>query len=100
MLNDFISIDYLFTFAGMVAAVIFLTQFTKKLFDAIGNNRTKWIVYGFSVALCVFAAMWQGKFSTGREIVETCVTYLVNSVIVWFASMKAFETIKGDDGNV
>ena len=100
MLNDFVSIDYVLTFSGMVILVTMLTQFTKRLFDALIDNRTKWVVYVYSFLLCSFAGIWQGKFSTGREIAETCILWLINSVIVWFTSMKTFETMTGKDGDV
>lgn len=96
MLTNFVSMEYILTFAGMVVIVNMLTQFTKRLFDKIGTNRTKFVVAGYSFLLCVIAGIWQGKFSTSREILETCVIWSLNSVIVWFTSMKAFETIKED----
>jgi len=94
MLDNFVSMDYVLTFSGMIILVTLLTQSTKSLFDAIGDNRTKWIVYGYSIILCVIAGLWQGSFSTLKEIVEMVVLTLINSVIVWFTAMKAFETIK------
>jgi hypothetical protein len=93
MINNFVTMDYLLTFAGMVVIVNLLTQFTKRLFDRIGNNRTKYVVATYSVILCMIAGAWQGKFSNARDIVETCVIWLINSVIVWFTAMKAYETI-------
>jgi nitrate/nitrite transporter NarK len=93
MLENFVSMDYVLTFGGMVAMVIILTQFTKKLFDAMGPNRTKWVVYLYSFCLCVLAAIWNGKFSNGKEILETCTTYVINSVIIWFTAMKSFEIV-------
>jgi hypothetical protein len=98
MLNEFVSIDFMLTFTGMIVIVNLLTQFTKKMFDKIMDNRTKWVVAGYSVLLCIFAGIWQGKFTTAREIVETCLIWLINSVVVWFAAMKAYETIT-DDGS-
>lgn len=98
--DNFVSIDFILSFAGMVIVVSLLTQFTKKLFDKMIDNRTKYVVYGWSVLLCLFAGAWTGKFSTSREIVETCVIWLINSVVVWFTAMKAYEEIqenrKGD----
>lgn len=93
MLNNFVSIEFILTFTGMIILVNMLTEFTKKMFDKIGPNRTKWVVAGYSVLLCSFAGIWQGKFSTGREIIETCTIWLINSVIVWFSAMKAYETL-------
>ena len=96
-ISNFVTAEYVFSFAGMIVIVGLLTQFTKSLFDKIISNRTKYVVYGYAFLLCALAAAWQGKFSTGREIVETCVIWLINSVIVWFAAMKAFETISRKD---
>jgi len=93
MLNNFVSMEYILTFTGMVIIVSMLTQFTKSLFDKIFKNETKWVVAGYSLLLCMISGVWQGKFSTGREIVETCVIWLINSIIVWFTAMKAFETL-------
>lgn len=95
-MDNFVTMAYILSFAGMVVIVNLLTQFTKNLFDKIGANSTKFVVYGYSLFLCTIAAVWQGKFSTGREIVETCVIWLVNSVVVWFTAMKAYETVTGD----
>lgn len=94
--DNFVSIDFILSFAGMVILVSLLTQFTKKLFDKIIDNRTKYVVYLWSFLLCVFAGAWTGKFATAREIVETCVIWLINSVVVWFTSMKAYEEIQGN----
>jgi hypothetical protein len=91
--------DYILTFAGMVVIVNLLTQFTKKLFDKITDNRTKWLVAAYSVLLCIFAGIWQGKFSTAREIAETCLIWLINAVIVWFTAMKAYETVTTKEVN-
>lgn len=97
MPNDFVSMDYILTFTGMVVVVNLLTQFTKNLFDKIFKNRTKYVVYGYSFLLCALAGAWQGKFTTNREIVETCVIWLINSIVVWFTAMKAYETITEKD---
>jgi hypothetical protein len=96
MINNFVTMEYILTFTGMVIIVNLLTQFTKRLFDKIGDNRTKYVVAGYSILLCIIAGAWQDKFTNSREIVETCVIWLINSVVVWFSAMKAYETIKGD----
>jgi len=94
--ENFVSVEFVLSFAGMVILICLLTQFTKNLFDRIIENHTKYLVYGWAFLLCLFAAVWAGKFSTGREIVETCVIWLINSVIVWFTAMKAYEQLVGE----
>lgn len=92
--DNFVNVDYVLSFAGMIIIVNLLTQFTKRMFDKLLNQpKTKYVVYGWSFLLCAFAGAWTGKFTTGREIVETCLIWLINSVIVWFVAMKAFETV-------
>lgn len=92
--DNFVDVSYVLSFAGMVIIVSLLTQFTKKLFDEVlPDNKTKHIVYGWSLLLCLFAGAWTGKFSTSREIIETCVIWLINSVVVWFTAMKSYESI-------
>jgi hypothetical protein len=91
MFGNFTTLAYLLSFPGMIAAVIMLTQFFKGMFDWLGENKTKYVVYGFSFILCFIAGCFQGKFGTGREILETCLIWTINSVIIWFSAMKAFE---------
>lgn len=99
MPTDFITMDYILTFTGMVVIVNMLTQFTKKLFDKLIWNlslsicRTKWVVAGYSLLLGIIAAIWKGNFSSAPDVFETCVIWLINSVIVWFTAMKAYETV-------
>lgn len=91
--DNFVSLDFILSFAGMVIVVSLLTQFTKRLFDKLMDNRTKYVVYVWSLLLCIFAGAWTGKFTTPTEVVETCVIWLINSVVVWFTAMKAYEEI-------
>jgi len=90
--ENFVSVDFILSFTGMVVVVSLFTQATKSLFDKLGKNRTKYVVLGWSVLFSLFAGAWTGKFSTGKEIIETCVIWTVNSIIVWFTAMKAYET--------
>jgi len=96
MPTDFVTMDYILTFAGMVVVVNILTQFTKKLFDKLIWNRTKWVVAGYSLLLGIIAAIWKGNFSSVPNVFETCVIWFINSVIVWFTAMKAYETVAED----
>jgi hypothetical protein len=92
--NDFITLEFVLSFTGMVIVVSLLTQFTKKLFDKLFDNRTKYVAYAWSFVLSVFAAICTGSFSTAIEIFETCLIWFINSALVWFTAMKAFEEVK------
>ena len=91
-IEGFVSFNYCISFAGMIVIVILLTQFTKQMIDKIIENRTKYVVYAYALLLCVLAAGYTGKFDKIQDGIETCVIWLINSVIVWFSAMKAYET--------
>jgi hypothetical protein len=94
-MEDFTTLAYLLTFPGMIAAVILLTQFTKKMFDSLLPNQTKYVVYFFSLWLCIAAAAFNGTFVNVGSIFETVIVWFINSIIVWFAAMKTFELAMG-----
>ena len=98
--ENFVSLDFVLSFAGMVIIVCLLTQFTKDLFDKLFYNRTKYIVYIWSLVLCIFAGLWTGKFDTAKDIAETCVIWFINSIVVWFVAMKSYEELFGLKGGV
>ena len=94
MIENFVSIDYLISQPGMIAVVILLTQFTKRLADSlIPNNQTKYVAYVWTLLLTAVVASMIGDW---MNPVSTIVVWFINSVIVWFAAMKAFEIIKGE----
>jgi len=90
-MDQFTTLKYLLSFPGMVAAVVLLSQFTKGMFDKLVSHQTKYVVYVYSLILCIVAALFHGKFVGTAQIVETSLVWMVNSIIVWFAAMKAFE---------
>lgn len=91
--SDFIALSQLLTFPGMIVAVMLLTQFTKRMFDKLAPVvHTRWVVYGWAVLLCALAALRLGDWTTP---IDTTVVWMVNSVIVWFTAMKAYETLAG-----
>jgi len=95
--TSFVTPEYIFSFAGMIVLVGLLTQFTKNLFDKIFQNHTKYVVYWWAFFFCALAAAFQGDFSTLKEVILSLVTWAVNSVIIWFTAMKAYEVITSKD---
>lgn len=94
--ENFTTLEYLLSFPGMIAAVIMLTQFTKGMFDKVVNHATKYVVYAWSFILCVVSVVVNGDLSSTESILTTILVWFINSIIVWFSAMKAFETIRGD----
>ena len=100
-MNEFTTLEYLISFPGMITAVVLLTQFTKNMFDKLGMSRTKYVVYGWSLLLCIVGAVFLGTFVDTTTGLQTALVWFVNSVVVWFSAMKAFETvIKDVDGAI
>lgn len=87
MYNDFITMETLATFAGLVAAVSIIVQFTKSLIkNRFGDAAVR--VYTFIIALIltfIFA-----KSGTG---IEGIVLTVINSIIVAITAMGGYEII-------
>lgn len=87
MFNDFITMETLATFAGLVAAVSILVQFTKSIVkNRFGDAAVR--IYTFIIALIltfIFA-----KSGTG---IEGIVLTIINSIIVAIAAMGGYEVI-------
>lgn len=89
MPNDFFTLQTLATFAGMVAAVAIIVQFTKGFFKA---NVADWLVrlYAWIIALGVqfFVLYVQANLNT-----ETVGLGIINSVLVAMTAMGAYEVV-------
>ena len=87
MYNDFITMETLATFAGLVAAVSIIVQFTKSLVkNRYGDAAVR--VYTFIISLIltfIFARSGQG--------IEGIVLTIINSIIVAIAAMGGYEVI-------
>lgn len=86
-MNDFMTPDILATFAGMVAAVTVIVQFSKSI---IKKNFADYAVrlYAFAVSLVltfIFARTGQG--------VQGIVLTIINAIIVTVSSTGAYEMI-------
>lgn len=89
MFEDFITIEILTTFPGMVLVVSLVTQFTKKLIDKLFKNHTEYVVYFYALALNFFVSYIKG-FPDPLPV--TIVLNILNGIIVALAAMKAYET--------
>lgn len=87
MYNDFITIETLATFAGLVAAVSIIVQFTKSLIkNRFGDAAVR--IYTFIISLIltfIFARSGQG--------IEGIVLTVINSIIVAITAMGGYEVI-------
>lgn len=89
MPNDFFTMQTLATFAGMVAAVAIIVQFTKGFFKAsVPDYYVR--LYTLVVALAV---QFFVLYVQGNLIVETIGLGIINSILVAMTAMGAYETI-------
>ena len=99
-MNDFMTGETLATFAGLVAAVTIIVQFSKSIIKKnFGDSYVR--LYSFAIALVltfIFARTGQG--------VQGIVLTIINAVIVSVSSMGAYEVIadpkaiKSKDNNI
>ena len=86
-LNDFITLDFLGTFSGVVAVVTLLTQLVKSFVSAVDP---KWIALTVSGAVSVVKQLATGDFSAVAWILVG-----LNTFVVAGAAIGAFESFKG-----
>lgn len=89
MPSDFITIDYLATFSGIVMVLGLIVQFTKGIVKKVFSDQIVRI-YAFAWAIIlVLAVYWsKGMFNvTGWGIVINLMLALINAIIVTLAAM-------------
>lgn len=95
MPSDFISIEYLGTFAGMVVILGLIVQFSKGLIKRTFEDyvvRTYTFAWAFVLVILVY---WhQGLLdAAGREIAITILLALINAIIVTLAALGGYEVL-------
>jgi hypothetical protein len=95
MPSDFITTDYLTTFAGLVLVLGIIVQFTKGIIKQTFPDRSVRL-YSFAWALVLIGLLYwyQGMFDVAaREIAMTILLALLNAIIVTLAAMGGYEVI-------
>jgi hypothetical protein len=95
MLNDFITIDFLFTFGGLVLILGIIVQFTKSLIKQVYDDyAVRWYAFGWAIVLTLLAAWLKGQFDVvGREIAATLLLVLLNSILITMAAIGGYEAL-------
>lgn len=87
MYDEFMTVEVLATFAGLVAAVSVIVQFTKSIVKK--NLGDGWVrLYAFVISLVltfIFARCGEG--------VQGVVLTIINAILISIASMGAYESI-------
>ena len=84
--GEYLTWEYLGTFAGVVAAVVLIVQFLKLPLDKVWKIPTRYIVYVIA-ALILFAV----QAFTGTLTTENIVLTLLNAVVVAMAAMGTYD---------
>lgn len=86
-MNEFMTAEVLATFAGLVAAVSVIVQFTKSIIKKkFGDGWVRLYAFVISLVLTFIFA----KNGTGTEGI---VLTIINAILISIASMGAYETI-------
>jgi len=90
MPNDFFTLEFLSTFAGMTAAVGIIVQFTKGFFK--GNYYPDWAIRLYTLAVSA-AVQFFVLYVRGNLNVESIGLGVINTVLVALTAMGAYEAI-------
>ena len=87
-MNEYISIEFLGSFIGMVAAVNLLVQFLKPLLDKVKKIHTRYLVWAIALIISGLYLWLTGPISR-----ESIFLLLLNSIVLTLASMGSYESI-------
>ena len=85
-MNEYLTWEFLATFAGAVAAVTLIVQFLKLPADKVWRIPTRFLVFAISL-IVLFAVM----FFTDAITPEKAALTVLNAVVVTMASMGTYE---------
>jgi hypothetical protein len=95
MPTDFITVDYLATFAGLVLVLGIIVQFTKGIVKhTFTDQAVRLYTFAWALVLIGLLYWYQGMFDVAaREIAMTLLLALLNAIIVTLAAMGGYEVI-------
>ena len=85
-MNEYITLNYLATFAGMVVVVNLIVQFLKPLIDSVKKIHTRYLVWVIAIILSVTVQAITGAFTA-----ETITLLILNSVLITLTAMGTYE---------
>ena len=93
-MNDFITLDYALSFPGMMVICWLMVTLAKNLVDEVFDNHTKWVVLVAAAVLVLAKTIveFNGLISASKILVALLM-WVINTSVVWFATLKAHELI-------
>jgi hypothetical protein len=88
-MDNFITLDYLSTFVGMVAVVVLITQFTKDLIDKIAKwLPTKYIVFIYSLIVLIGYQVMSNTFEASKLLLT-----IINAMLLTMTAQGGYEWV-------
>lgn len=88
-MDNFITLDYLSTFVGMVAVVVLITQFTKDLIDKVAKwLPTKYLVFIYALIVIIGYQFMSNTFD-GSKLLLT----IINAIIITMTAQGGYEWV-------
>ena len=95
MPSDYIDVQYLSTFAGMVVVLMLIVQFTKSLIKKnFADVIVRWYCFIWAIILLVILGLFQGTFYVARweELLVLIFIMLVNAILLTWTAMGGYES--------
>jgi hypothetical protein len=94
VMNDFMTLDYVLSFPGMMVICWLMVTLVKNLIDGMFDNHTKWVVLAVAAILVLVKTIVEinGTISASKILVALLM-WVINTSVVWFATLKAHELI-------
>jgi hypothetical protein len=88
-MNNFITLDYLSTFVGMVAVVVLITQFTKELIDKVAKwLPTKYVVFIYALIVIIGYQIMSNTFDISKLLLT-----IINAMLLTMTAQGGYEWV-------
>jgi len=93
-MNDFVTLDFALSFPGMVILCWLAVTVFKNLVDKVFENQTKWVVLVVASVLVLAKTIIElNGIISASKILVALLMWVINTCVVWFATLKAHEMI-------
>jgi hypothetical protein len=88
-MDNFITVEYYSTFAGMVGVVVLITQFTKELVDKFAKwLPTKYLVFIYSLTVLVVYQVMSNTFDVSKIFLT-----IINAMLLTMTAQGGYEWV-------
>ena len=88
-MDNFVTLDYLSTFIGMVAVVVLITQFTKELIDKVAKwLPTKYVVFIYSLIVLIGYQIMSNTYDSSKLLLT-----IINAMLLTMTAQGGYEWV-------